>query len=147
MNPPVIPINDQRQVQRRVTDHTPSDCHKLLNIQGVVDKIEIRLGDGSARMQRIEDQLMDDGKRMERIERSIDALANLQEKSAEFRDRLEKKLDDNTAMTSDIVDFSKSLSGFIRVVNWIGKFIGWAAGIAAPVLGLWYVLKDGVGKH
>ena len=117
---------EKRSSERRADWHTPQDCFKLIDVQGMVDKIEGRLGDGSERMSRIEESIEDQRVRSDRIEHNIKGIRN--------------NLTENTKMTQDLVDILKAAKGFFQVLGWIAVVVKWVAAIVIPLVGLWATL-------
>jgi hypothetical protein len=124
MNTP-IPIVEHREGERRADWHTPADCYKLLDVQAAMDGVNKRLDNGSARMCRIEEKIVEN-----------------YDLAAQDSKRVEDKLDANTDATGEILEIVQALKGFVKVMAVIGKVVGWAAAIAAPLLTIWYLIAD-----
>jgi hypothetical protein len=120
-------------VERRAEWHTPEDCHKLLSVQEAMDGVNQRLDDGSARMTRIE----------ESVTHVNDCIKSNNDAALVHRRKFEATLDKNTVATSEILEIVSALKGFIKVVKVIGKFVAWAAAIAAPIVAIWFTVKTG----
>lgn len=61
----------------------------------------------------------------------------------ERMNRIEKKIDDNCADTSEVLDILRLGKSFFRLAGYVGAFLKWFTAIAAPVLAFWYMLKGG----
>lgn len=145
--PPIVNADEpeKRQHARRRTDHTPLDCYKLLATQEMVAGLHDSVTGVNERL--------DQGhERMCNIEASIEANNIVATKGLE---RLEKKQDANNAATEEILEIVASLKGFGKMVSRVGSFlvkwgrrvltfVGWIAGILAPVAVLYYTIKDGI---
>jgi hypothetical protein len=132
----VIPIVEQREstttycgVERRADWHTPEDCSKLLNVQGAMDGVNKRLDDGSARMASIEKTIKTNN-----------------DSALVHRKKFESTLETNTDATAEILEIVTALKGFIKITAAIGKVVGWAAAIIAPLLAIWYTISQGPSK-
>ena len=62
---------------------------------------------------------------------------------------LGQKLDHHVATSTEtnatvieVLDILHAARGFFKILGYIATAIKWTAGLAAPVLGLWYVIKD-----
>ncbi len=115
---PIIPVVDARQHERRSDWHTPQDCFKLFDVQTAMTGVTERLDKGQ--------------NRMDKIELTIKNLDN--------------KIESNNTDTAEILEIVKAGRGFFKVMGWIMKGIGWTASIAAPIVGLYFALKDSVHK-
>lgn len=111
----IPPIVDQRRVERRADWHTPQDCFKLIDVQAAMTGVNDRLDKGQTRMDRIETTIKN----------------------------LDNKIESNNIDTAEILDIVRAGRGFFKVIGWAMKAMGWLAGIVAPVIGLYFVLKDG----
>jgi hypothetical protein len=63
--------------------------------------------------------------------------------SSERMQRLEQKIDGNSADTREVLDILHAGKGFFRVVGWIGNVVKWAAAIGAPLIAFYYAVKQG----
>jgi hypothetical protein len=127
---------EKRQYSRRATDHTPEDCHKLLNVQSAMDGIHERLDRGSERMDKIEESI-----RRNHEESTADR--------AHQREMQEK----NNAVTDEIREILEMGKGFFRMVNkiwraiawlanWIRKAALWLLPVATAILSFWYAVTS-----
>ncbi|MEI6599903.1 MAG: hypothetical protein WCN21_05490 [Comamonadaceae bacterium] len=57
--------------------------------------------------------------------------------------RIEVLLDQNCSDTSEVLDILRMGKSFFRLLGYLGAFIKWVAAIAAPLLALYFTLKDG----
>ena len=112
---PLVPVVEKRQEERRADWHTPQDCFKLLDVQEAMTGVTDRLDKGQARMDKIETTIKN----------------------------LDNKIESNNIDTAEILEIVKAGRGFFKVMGWIMKSIGWTAGIAAPIVGLYFALKNG----
>ena len=64
----------------------------------------------------------------------------------ERMNRIEKKLDDNSSDTAEVLDILRLGKSFFRLAGYFGSFVKWVSAIGAAVLAFWYALKSG-GKH
>lgn len=149
---PVIPIepDDRRHGERRKDWHTPSDCHKLLDVQSAMDKIFARLKDGDARMDSIFSQLEDTQTTIGCMQDNIagnhrivsEDIKALEATMSEHR----KALDDNTAKTDRIFEIVEMGEGFFKGVRfagkWLRKTIMWVVPPITAVVTLWYTLTN-----
>ena len=102
--------------------HAPGDC------PGGCEEIKVtnrRLNDGTKRMSSIEGAMAE----------------------------LNKKLDDHMSTSAEtnatvleVLDILHAGKGFFKILGYMATGIKWTAGFIAPVLGLWYMLKDGPHK-
>ena len=53
----------------------------------------------------------------------------------------EAKLDENTALTREVVDILDAMKGGMKVINWLGSFLKWGAGIAGAVYTIYCIIK------
>lgn len=132
MNTPAI---DHRVCERRADWHTPSDCPNYKSNETAMQEINKRLDDGSARMGRIETS----------VEEVKATLAASEASTAEHRKKSEAQWQENTEATQEILEIASALKGFIKIVKIIGKLIGWAAAIAAPLVAIWYTIHPSSG--
>jgi len=70
------------------------------------------------------------------IEQRLDA-------GAKRMDRIETKLDDNTAATSEVLEILRSAKGFFRVLGYLGTFTKWVVTICAGVAAVFATWKTG----
>lgn len=52
-------------------------------------------------------------------------------------ERLEAKLDENTALTRELKDILQTLRGGWKFMGWIGRAVKWCVGLATGAYGLW----------
>lgn len=57
--------------------------------------------------------------------------------------RIEGKIDNNNTDTAEILDILRLGKSFFRIIGYFGSFMKWFAAIAAPVIVLWYTVKNG----
>lgn len=57
--------------------------------------------------------------------------------------RLEKKLDENTVATGEVLAILNAAKSFFRFTEITGNLIKWTAGVLAPVIALWYAIRNG----
>lgn len=55
--------------------------------------------------------------------------------------RIEKSLEENTALTKEGVEIMKAIEGGIKVFGWLGSFLKWGAGIAGAVYTIYCIVK------
>jgi len=111
--------------ERRKGFHTPADC---------------------VNMETVKDQFSRGAERMTRIEESITKVSDHQIESDKSRARMEAKIDENTALTSDLLEIIKAGKGFFKTLGWLSDAAKWVAALAVPLVTLWYALKDGPHK-
>lgn len=103
---------------------TDSTCRK----QAEIDSIYQHLDEGNVRMTAIEVSMDDYHKT-----------------AAGDRQRLEQKLDENSAATLELLEIIQMGKGFFRAVGWIGKWVRrivmWVVPPVVAIIGLWQSLK------
>ena len=98
--------------------HEPGDC------PGGCEEIKIterRLNEGAKRMTSIEGTMAELGKKLD--------------------DHMSTSSETN-ATVLEVLDILHAGKGFFKTLGYIATAIQWTAGFVAPVLGLWYMLKD-----
>ena len=108
--------------ERRKNWHTPDDCEMLLSTRE-------RLDDGAARMERIEVQVC--------------GVAAHQARNDKNLARVEAKIDENSAMNEELLSIIRAGKGFFKVAGWVASAVKWTAGLALPLIGLWFAIKGG----
>lgn len=61
----------------------------------------------------------------------------------ERMERLEAKIDGNSADTREVLDILHAGKGFFTVVGWFGSVAKYCALVGAPIVAFWYTLKNG----
>ena len=57
--------------------------------------------------------------------------------------RIEADLKTTKDGVAELLEILQNARGFFRSLGYIATAIKWTAGLAAPLIGLWYVIKDG----
>jgi hypothetical protein len=67
-------------------------------------------------------------------------------------DRLEASVMENTELTQDIkadtgefLEIFKTMKGGFKFLMVLGNIVKWVAGLALPIAGIWYAMKNGGG--
>lgn len=100
-----------------------SECYKLADARTAMESINARLDEGTDRMVRIESTIAENHK-----------------SANHARERLETKIDASVGSSAEILEIVQALKGFAKVVGALGRVVGWAAAIIAPLVAIWYSL-------
>lgn len=76
-----------------------------------------------------------------RIGDDSDAAAERRQSLETRMDTLERKLEENTALTKGVVDVFGSLAGGIRVLGWLGAAAKWVVSIGAAGAMVWALIN------
>ena len=60
--------------------------------------------------------------------------------------RIEADLKTTKDGVEELLEILQNARGFFRSLGYIATAIKWSAGLAAPVIGLWYAIKEGLHK-
>jgi len=58
-------------------------------------------------------------------------------------ERLEQKIDTNSADTAEVLDILRLGRSFFRLAGYFGTFVKWTAGITAAIISAWVAWKSG----
>lgn len=64
----------------------------------------------------------------------------------ERMDRIEADVKETRDGVTELLDILHNAKGFFKSLGYIATALKWTAGLAAPLIGLWYVIKEGVHK-
>jgi len=78
-----------------------------------------------------------------KIHAMVDSVNQRLDDGDERMTRIEAKLDDNSSDTAEMLDIIRLGKSFFRIIGGIGTFVKWAAAIAAPLVAIWYTIKNG----
>ena len=90
---------------------------------------------GCTEIRQINRRLDDGATRMGSIEAALDGMGT------KLDNHIETSTDTNATVT-EVLEILHAGRGFFKILGYIATAIKWTAGLAAPVIGLWYVLKD-----
>ena len=57
--------------------------------------------------------------------------------------RIEADLKTTKDGVEELLEILQNGKGFFKVLGYLATAIKWSAGLAAPLIGLWFVIKDG----
>lgn len=60
--------------------------------------------------------------------------------------RIEADLKTTKDGVEELLEILQNGKGFFKVLGYLATAIKWSAGLAAPLIGLWFVIKDGAHK-
>jgi len=97
-----------------------------------VTKLELRLQESHDQLLRFETRLDEGGARMGRIEGLLSANTS--------------EMTRNTSDTSEILGIMRESQAAFKLIERVGSVLKWTVGLVAPVLALWWAIKEHVGK-
>ena len=114
--------------ERRQGWHTPETCDKVIGVQAAIEDLKQQLTLGDIRMGCMEDNI-----------------AGNHRITTQDIKLLERKLDENSAATLELLEIVQMGKGFFRVVGWTGKWLRrtvmWVVPPVVAIIGLWQSLK------
>ena len=93
-----------------------------------VTKLELRLQESHDQLLRFETRLDEGSARMGRIEGMLSANTS--------------EMTRNTSDTSEILQIMRESQAAFKLIERVGSVLKWTVGILAPVLGLWWVIRE-----
>ena len=126
--PPITVEEERRMYERRQGWHTPETCDKVIGVQAAIEDLKQQLTLGDIRMGCMEDNI-----------------AGNHRITTQDIKLLERKLDENSAATLELLEIVQMGKGFFRVVGWTGKWLRrtvmWVVPPVVAIIGLWQSLK------
>ena len=126
--PPITVEEERRMYERRQGWHTPETCDKVIGVQAAIEDLKQQLTLGDIRMGCMEDNI-----------------AGNHRITTQDIKLIERKLDENSAATLELLEIVQMGKGFFRVVGWTGKWLRrtvmWVVPPVVSIIGLWQSLK------
>ena len=126
--PPITVEEERRMYERRQGWHTPETCDKVIGVQAAIEDLKQQLTLGDIRMGCMEDNI-----------------AGNHRITTQDIKLIERKLDENSAATLELLEIVQMGKGFFRVVGWTGKWLRrtvmWVVPPVVAIIGLWQSLK------